>query len=150
MPYLKFSLVRHCKCQNMWTHLGAPKLCSQMRASNQALQYPCAPSTCWIASPIAENVQTTDSSMPSAFMIWKLPRQLNRVLTAAASFTLMGCRGAASMRTACREVVTLATKYCFSEMNLLLRDELLPDQAMSFGLNFGAHICCVYSIAAYV
>ena len=103
----------------MWTHLGAPKLCSHMRAAKQALQYPCAPSTCWITSPIAENVQTTNSSRPSTFMMCKLPRQLNRVLTTAASFTLMGCLGAASILTACSKVVTLATKYCFSELNCL-------------------------------
>ena len=43
----------------------------------------------------------------------------------SASFGFMGCLGAASMVTACSKVVTLATKYCFSEMNLLLRDELV-------------------------
>ena len=128
----------------MWTHLGAPKLCSQMRASKQALQYPCAPSTCWITSPIAENVQTTNSSRPSTLMMCKLPRQLNRLLTTSASFTLMGCLGAASILTACSKVVTLAAKYFFSEINLQLWFELWCTHLLCIQLQLALLYVLVY------
>ena len=107
--------MRQCMFQNMWTHLGAPNLCLQVSASKQVLQCQCAPSICWITSPIAENVPTTNSSCKSIIMICNLQLQLKAALTAAASFGLMHCLGAAHIMTTWCNAVTLASKSLSSE-----------------------------------
>lgn len=105
-----------CIFQSMWTHLGAPKLCLQMGASNQVLRYPCVPCIMF-TTPTAKHVPTTNSSRRSTIMTWNLPKQLKPVLTPAVSFTWTQCLIAASMQTTWWSSVKHATRYVTSEIN---------------------------------